>query len=470
MATLDKKERLKIQRHAMPEQDPMVRIANFEEVNFGFTPNLAIEEAQRCLLCPKPLCVAGCPVNIDIPSFINLIAEGKFTEAAKKIKETNSLPAICGRVCPQEEQCEGVCVIGKKGTPVAIGHLERFVADWERTHGEISVPGKRPATGKKVAVVGSGPAGLTVASELVQMGHAVTVFEALHVPGGVLAYGIPEFRLPKDILGSEVDYLKRLGVDIVTDFVVGKTSTLDELLESGYDAAFVGSGAGLPVFLNIPGENLNGVYSANEYLTRTNLMKSYLFPEYDTPIAKARGVVVFGGGNTAMDAVRTAKRFGTEHAYLIYRRSWEEMPARLEERHHAKAEGIEFVFLTAPTRFIGDESGWVKAVECIKMELGDPDASGRRRPVPIKGSEYMIDAELAVIAVGNGSNPLIPLTTPAIQTNKWGNIIVKDKSTSTTKSGVFAGGDIVRGGATVILAMGDGKRAAREIDVYLKSK
>ncbi len=454
----------------MPEQDPMVRIANFEEVNFGFTPNLAIEEAQRCLLCPKPLCVAGCPVNIDIPSFINLIAEGKFTEAAKKIKETNSLPAICGRVCPQEEQCEGVCVIGKKGTPVAIGHLERFVADWERTHGEISVPGKRPATGKKVAVVGSGPAGLTVASELVQMGHAVTVFEALHVPGGVLAYGIPEFRLPKDILGSEVDYLKRLGVDIVTDFVVGKTSTLDELLESGYDAAFVGSGAGLPVFLNIPGENLNGVYSANEYLTRTNLMKSYLFPEYDTPIAKARGVVVFGGGNTAMDAVRTAKRFGTEHAYLIYRRSWEEMPARLEERHHAKAEGIEFVFLTAPTRFIGDESGWVKAVECIKMELGDPDASGRRRPVPIKGSEYMIDAELAVIAVGNGSNPLIPLTTPAIQTNKWGNIIVKDKSTSTTKSGVFAGGDIVRGGATVILAMGDGKRAAREIDVYLKSK
>lgn len=471
MAPLDRKERLKLPRQQMPAQDPLARITNFEEVNFGFTPNMAMLEAQRCLFCPKPPCVAGCPVNINIPSFISLIAEGKFTEAAKKIKETNSLPAICGRVCPQEEQCEGVCVIGKKGTPVAIGHLERFAADWERTHGEVTLPEKKPSTGKKVAVVGSGPSGLTVASELVQMGHSVTVFEALHVAGGVLAYGIPEFRLPKGILGSEVDYLKSLGVEVVTDFVVGKTSTLDELLsEGGYDAAFVGSGAGLPVFTNIPGENLNGVYSANEYLTRTNLMKSYLFPEYDTPIAKAKNVAVFGGGNTAMDAVRTAKRFGTEHAYLIYRRSWDEMPARLEERHHAKEEGIEFMFLTAPTKFIGDENGWVKGVECIKMELGEPDASGRRRPVPVKGSEFVVDIELAVIAVGNGSNPLIPLTTPDIQTNKWGNIIVKEKTTTTTKTGVFAGGDIVRGGATVILAMGDGKQAAQEIDAYLKSK
>jgi len=464
------KERLKIPRQKMLEQDSTIRITNFEEVNFGYTPKLAILEAQRCLLCPKPPCVAGCPVNIDIPSFISLIADGKFTEAAKKIKETNSLPAICGRVCPQEEQCEGVCVISKKGQSVAIGHLERFAADWERTHGEITIPDKKVSTGKKIAVIGSGPAGLTAASELVQMGHDATVFEALHVPGGVLAYGIPEFRLSKDILASEVNYIKSLGVEIVTNFVVGKTSTVDELLNSGYCAVFIGTGAGLPIFLNLHGENLNGVYSANEYLTRTNLMKSYLFPEYDTPIAKAANVAVFGGGNTAMDSVRTAKRFGSKNAYLIYRRSWDEMPARLEERHHAKEEGIEFIFLTAPIGFIGDENGWLKGVECIKMELGEPDASGRRRPVPIKGSEFVIDAELAVIAVGNGSNPLIPLTTPDLQTNKWNNILVKEETAATTKKGVWAGGDIVRGGATVILAMGDGKKAAKAIDTYLNKK
>ncbi len=467
---MEPRERLKIQRQKMPAQDSGVRITNFQEVNYGYTPKMAMLESQRCLLCKKPLCVAGCPVNIDIPSFISLIAEGKFTEAAKKIKESNSLPAICGRVCPQEEQCEGVCVVGNKGVSVAIGHLERFAADWERTNGEISTPEKHTPIGKKIAIVGSGPSGLTVASELVKMGYAVTIFEALHTPGGVLVYGIPEFRLPKDIVNSEIDYLRKLGVEIVTNFVVGKTMTIDDLIKSGYDAVFVGSGAGLPVFMNVSGENLNGVYSANEYLTRTNLMKAYVFPEYDTPIAKAKNVAVIGGGNTAMDAVRTAKRFGAEHAYLIYRRSWEEMPARLEERHHAREEGIEFTFLTAPVRIIGDENGWVQGIECIKMELGDPDASGRRKPVPIKGSEFVIDVELVVVAVGNGANPLIPISTPDIQTNKWGNIIVKEGETVTTKNGVFAGGDIVRGGATVILAMGDGKKAAQEINTYLMEK
>jgi len=461
------KERMKIPRQRMPEQDPKVRVGNFYEVPYGFTPEEAMKEAQRCIQCKTPLCVGGCPVNIDIPWFIRLIEEGKFVEAARKLKETNGLPAVCGRVCPQEDQCEKVCVVGKKGEPVSIGRLERFAADYEREHGEVSIPEIPRWTGKKVAVVGGGPAGLTVAGDLIKKGHKVTVFEALHTPGGVLVYGIPEFRLPKKIVESEVDYLRKMGVDIQCNAVVGKLETIDELLSNGFDAVFIGTGAGLPYFMNIPGENLAGVYSANEYLTRVNLMKAYQFPEYDTPIMRGRRVAVVGGGNTAMDAARTALRLCPEEVTIIYRRGMEELPARVEEVHHGEEEGLKFALLTNPLRFIGDPEGRLRAVECIRMELGEPDESGRRRPVPIKGSEFCLDCDVAVIAVGNGANPLIPQTTPEIKVNKWGNIVIDTDTGKTSKTGVFAGGDIVRGGATVILAMGDGRRAANALHEYL---
>ncbi len=461
------KERMKIPRQPMSEQDPAERVKNFYEVPYGYTPEQAMEEAKRCIQCKKPICVGGCPVNIDIPWFIRLISEGKFVEAARKLKETNALPAVCGRVCPQEDQCEKVCVIGKKAEPVSIGRLERFAADFEREHGEVAIPDIPNWTGKKVAVIGGGPAGLTVAGDLVKKGHKVTVFEALHMPGGVLVYGIPEFRLPKKIVAAEVDYLKRMGVEIECNAVIGKLETIDELLSNGYDAVFIGTGAGLPYFMNIPGENLVGVYSANEYLTRVNLMKAYQFPQYDTPVIRGRRVVVVGGGNTAMDAARTALRLCPEEVTIVYRRSREEMPARIEEIHHGEEEGLKFQLLTNPVRFIGDDEGRLKAVECIRMELGEPDESGRRRPVPVKGSEFTIDCDVAIISIGNGANPLIPQTTPELRLNKWGNIIVDPDTGRTSKKGVFSGGDIVRGGATVILAMGDGRRAANSIHEYL---
>ena len=454
----------------MPEQDPNVRNKNFQEVNLGFTEELAKMEALRCIQCPKPVCITGCPVGIKIQEFIKLVSEGDYLGAAAKIKEDNTLPAICGRVCPQEEQCEVVCTVGKKNEPVAIGRLERFVADYERTHVGIRIPECKPKTGKKVAIVGSGPAGLSCAADLIQMGHDVTVFEALHELGGVLVYGIPEFRLPKDIVKAEVESLRKLGVDFQPNTVVGLSDTIDELLTNGYDAAFIAVGAGLPYFMNIPGENLIGVYSSNEFLTRVNLMKAYKFPQYDTPVFDCAGknVAVFGGGNTAMDAVRTSKRLGAKNAYIIYRRSEVEMPARKEEVHHAKEEGIEFLILTNPTEFIGDENGWLKGVKLMKNELGEPDASGRRKPVPIKGSEYIMDIDMAIVAIGNGSNPIIQKTTPDLNYNKWGNILVDEKNMKTSKKGVFAGGDIVTGGATVILAMGAGRTAAAAINDYLK--
>jgi len=469
---LSNKEKMKIPRQKMPEQDSIQRRNNFNEVNLGFTEELAKMEALRCIQCPKPTCVDGCPVGVKIGDFITLVAEGDYLGAAAKVKEDNMLPAICGRVCPQEEQCEAKCVVGKKGEAVAIGRLERFVADFERENVGIRAPELKSKTGKKVAIVGSGPAGLSCAGDLIQMGHDVTVFEALHSLGGVLIYGIPEFRLPKEIVKAEVDSLKKLGVDFQTNAVIGFTDTVDELLQNGFDALFIAVGAGLPHFLKITGENLNGVYSANEFLTRVNLMKAYKFPDYDTPVfqVKDKNIAVFGGGNTAMDAVRTSKRLGAKNAYIIYRRSDVEMPARKEEIHHAKEEGIEFIFLSNPVEFIGDKDGWLKGVKLQKMELGEPDASGRRRPVPIQGSEYIIDIDMAVIAIGNGSNPIIQKTTPDLQYNKWGNIVVNEETMETSKKGVFAGGDIVTGGATVILAMGAGRKAAAAIDSYLKNQ
>ncbi len=467
---MDMKERLKIPRQPMPEQDPKVRARNFDEVPLGYTPDLAKTEALRCIQCKNPSCVGGCPVEVDIPAFISLVAEGDFIGAAKKIKGTNALPAVCGRVCPQEAQCEQVCVRGKKGDPVAIGRLERFVADYERAAGDVSIPKAPPSTGKRVAIVGSGPAGLTVAGDLIQLGHEVTIFEALHKPGGVLVYGIPEFRLPKAIVAAEVDYLQKMGVKIQTSNVIGKIATVDELFEEGYDAVFLGTGAGLPTFMNIPGENLNGVYSANEYLTRSNLMKAYKFPEYDTPIVKGKNVAVIGGGNVAMDSARTAMRLGADHVYLIYRRSRTEMPARIEEVHHAEEEGIEFHLLTNPVRYIGNDKGWVVGVECLKMELGEPDESGRRRPVPMKGSEFVIDIDTVVVAIGAGANPLVQSTTPGLNTNKWNYIVADEETGQTSREGVFAGGDIVTGSATVILAMGAGRKAARAIHQYLMTK
>ncbi len=451
----------------MSEQLPQERIKNFNEVPFGYTEEEAVLEASRCLSCKKPPCVGGCPVEIDIPDFIAKIRERKFREAARILKEKNCLPAICGRVCPQEEQCEKVCVLGKKFEPCAIGRLERFVADWEAKEG-IEIPKVEKPTGKRVAVVGSGPAGLTVAGDLAKMGHEVVIFEALHKPGGVLVYGIPEFRLPKAIVQREVEFVKALGVKVVLNFVVGKTKTVDELLLD-FDAVFVGTGAGLPWFMNIPGENASGIYSANEYLTRVNLMKAYLFPEYDTPVIRGKRVAVIGGGNVAMDSARTALRLGAEKSMIIYRRGREEMPARIEEIIRAEEEGVEFHFLTLPVRYITDEKGWVSEMECIKMTLGEVDSSGRRRPIPCPGSEFRIPVDTVVCAIGQSPNPLIPQTTPGLEIGRHGNIIADEKTGKTTKKGVFAGGDIVTGAATVILAMGAGRIAARSIDEYVKS-
>ena len=467
-----KKKRQKPQKlkYPMPEQDPKVRASNFDEVPLGYDEETAILEAKRCIDCKpkenKKLCRDGCPVEVDIPEFIKTIAIGDFNGAIKVIKDKNNLPAICGRVCPYEGQCEGYCTLGKKGEPVGIGRLERFVADYERERG-FTIPDKPNPTGKKVAVVGSGPAGLTTAADLAKMGHGVTVFEALNSPGGVLVYGIPEFRLPKKIVAAEVDYIEKLGVEIKTDIVVGKTITVDELLKD-YDAVFIGTGAGLPRWMDIPGENLNGVYSANEFLTRINLMRAYKFPECDTPITIGKRVATIGGGNVAMDSARNALRLGAEESYIIYRRSEKEMPARLEEIEHAKEEGVKFELLTVPTKYIGGEDGWVRQMECLRMELGEPDDSGRRRPVPIKGSEFTIDIDTVVVAIGQSPNPLVPSTTEGLDTTKWGTIVT-DENGATSKKGVFAGGDIATGAATVILAMGAGKKSARAIDKYLQS-
>ncbi len=468
---LTPKERLAIDRQKMPERPAEVRNRDFAEVNLGFGESLAKLEAERCLRCKDGKCTYGCPVGIDIPGFLEHIAAGDLKAAAELLLSANALPGITGRVCPQEEQCEQVCVRakGKNGKPVAVGHLERYVADWARENLEMKTL-LASATGIKVAVVGSGPAGLTCAGELAKKGHDVTVFEALHTPGGVLTYGIPEFRLPNKIIEAEVDRLRQMGVKIVCNVVIGRTFTIDELLnEEGFSAVFVANGAGLPMFMNIPGENLKGVYSANEYLTRSNLMRAYEFPEFDTPIARGKRVVVVGGGNVAMDAVRTAKRLGATDAILVYRRSREEMPARIEEVHHAEEEGIDFRMLTNPVRIIGGPDGWVTGVECLKMELGEPDDSGRRRPVPVKGSEFVLDCELVIMAIGTRANPLLTQATPDLKLNKWG-YIEADEHGATSKPGVFAGGDIVRGSATVILAMGDGKKAAAAIDKYVREK
>jgi glutamate synthase (NADPH/NADH) small chain len=413
--------------------------------------------------------VEGCPVEIDIPAFVKLIREGDYAGAARKLKERNSLPAVCGRVCPQEDQCEKLCIVGKKDDPVAIGRLERFAADWEREKGVVAIPDKAPSTGKKVAVVGSGPAGLTLAGDLILKGHEVTIFEALHKSGGVLIYGIPEFRLPKDIVQAEVNYLERLGVKVECNSVVGRIATVDELLKE-YDAVFLGLGAGLPQFLNVPGENLCGIYSANEYLTRSNLMKAYLFPQYDTPIARGKNVVVFGAGNVAMDSARTALRLGADVVRIVYRRSRDEMPARIEESHHAEEEGVQFHLLTAPVKFHGDDNGWVTGVECLRMELGEPDESGRRRPIPVKGSEFQLACDMAVVAIGAGPNPLLTTTTAGLDLNKRGYIVADQETGRTSKAGVWAGGDIVTGSATVILAMGAGRKAANSIHDYLMNK
>jgi len=454
-------------RTPMPEQPPEVRAHNYQEVTLGYTPEQAKAEAMRCLQCVKPVCIKGCPVNINIPGFLQLVEDGDFRGAVNLIKETNVLPAMTGRVCPQEAQCEGVCVLCKKFEPVAIGRVERFVADWEAAQGPLPEPQLPPSTGKKVAIVGSGPAGLTVAADLARLGHSITIFEALHESGGVLVYGIPEFRLPKAIVKREVDYVCSLGVHIRNDFIVGSSATVDELLEE-YDAVFLGTGAGLPWFLGIPGENLGGVYSSNEYLTRANLMKAYRFPEYDTPIARGQRVITIGGGNTAMDAARTALRLGAQESVIVYRRSQAEMPARREEIHHAEQEGVKFHLLTTPIAFHG-ENGRVASLECIQNELGEPDASGRRKPVPIEGSNFHIAADVMVIAIGQSPSPLVSRTTPDLETAKSGIVVVAKETMKTSKKGVFAGGDIVTGGATVILAMGQGKIAAAAIDDYLKT-
>ncbi len=465
---LPKKDRMKMPRHSMPEQEPQARVRNFSEVALGYTAQLAMEEAQRCLQCEKPLCVAGCPVEIDIPAFIDLVRLGDFTGAIAKIKESNTLPAICGRVCPQEDQCEVVCVLSKKYTPVAIGRLERYVADLERESGEVAMPECAPPTGHKVAIIGSGPAGLTCAADLSRLGHHVTIFEALHKTGGVLVYGIPEFRLPKAIVEAEVENLKRMGVEIRTGFVVGKTATVDELLgEQGYDAVFFGTGAGLPSFMGIPGENLIGVLSANEFLTRVNLMKAYNFPENDTPVRTGRRVAVIGSGNVAMDCLRCAKRLGAEQVICVYRRTRAESPARAEELERAEEEFIDFRWLSAPLEIYGNGDGFVTGMRIQRMELGEPDASGRRRPVPVPGSEYDIEVDTVVVAIGQSPNPLATRATPGLQLNKHGCIVVDEKTLMSSIPGVFAGGDVVTGAATVILAMGAGKQAARGIHDWL---
>lgn len=457
----------KIPRHEMPCQEPQTRIHNFEEVALGYTQEMAVEEAKRCLHCKKPLCITGCPVEVPIPEFVKKIGEGDFTEAVRVLKEKNSLPAVCGRVCPQENQCEQKCVLGIKGKSLAIGRLERFAADYGMEFVEPQFEEVKP-TGKRVAIIGAGPAGLACAGDLIKAGHEVTILEALHIPGGVLMYGIPEFRLPKEIVQLEIENLRKMGVKILTNQVVGKITLVGELMENGYDAVFIGTGAGLPVFADIPGENLNGVLSASEFLTRTNLMKGYRFPDYVTPVKVGKNVAVLGGGNVAMDAARTALRLGAENVYIIYRRSRAEMPARLEELEHAEEEGIQFMLLTNPISIQGDERGWVKSLTCIKNELGEPDASGRRSPVPILGSEFEIPMDIVVIAIGQGPNPLLTHTTPGLDLNKQGYIVADPETLMTSKPGVFAGGDIVTGAATVILAMGAGKRAAHAMDKYLK--
>ena len=463
------KPKLDLNRVAMPRQDPKVRARNFNEVALGYTHEMALKEANRCIQCPKRPCIDGCPVNVDIPEFIKAVRDNDMPESVRIMKGKNALPGICGRVCPQETQCEQVCTLAKKGAPIAIGRLERYVADWEREHSsDLASSPNLPPTGKKVAIIGSGPAGLTCAADLAKLGHQVTIFEALHVAGGVLMYGIPEFRLPKAIVQGEVDYIKSLGVEIKLDSVMGKLATVDELLEGGYEAVFLGTGAGLPMFLDIPGENFNGVYSANEFLSRVNLMKAYLFPEYDTPIKIGRKVAVVGGGNVAMDSARCALRLGADEVYIVYRRSRVEMPARHEEVENAEEEGIIFKFLTNPKQFIGNDQAWVTAVECYKMELGEPDASGRRRPIVKEGSEFTIEVDVAVVALGTTPNPLVPSTTRGLETRRNGTVVADEETGKTVKDGVWAGGDVVTGSATVISAMGAGKCAAASIDAHLK--
>jgi len=464
------KPKLDLNRVAMPRQDPKVRARNFNEVALGYTHDMALKEANRCIQCPKRPCIDGCPVNVDIPEFIKAVRDNDMPESVRIMKGKNALPGICGRVCPQETQCEQVCTLAKKGAPIAIGRLERYVADWEREHSSdlASSPNLPPPTGKKVAIIGSGPAGLTCAADLAKFGHEVTIFEALHVAGGVLMYGIPEFRLPKAIVQGEVDYVKALGVEIRLDSVMGKLATVDDLLEGGYEAVFLGTGAGLPMFLDIPGENFNGVYSANEFLTRVNLMKAYLFPEYDTPIKIGKKVAVVGGGNVAMDSARCALRLGADEVYIVYRRSRVEMPARHEEVENAEEEGIIFKFLTNPKRFIGNDQAWVSAVECYEMELGEPDASGRRRPIVKEGSEFTIEVDVSIVALGTTPNPLVPSTTRGLETRRNGTVVADEETGKTVKDRVWAGGDVVTGAATVISAMGAGKRAAASIDTHLK--
>ena len=463
------KRNMSLEKVKMPEQDPDVRNKNFDEVALGYTPEMAMEEAQRCLHCKNKPCVGGCPVNVPIPEFIEKVAAGDFEAAYQVITRENALPAICGRVCPQEDQCEGRCVRGIKGEPVGIGRMERFVADYHMAKGDTTVP-EIEKNGIKVAVIGCGPSGITCAGELARKGYDVTVFEALHKPGGVLSYGIPEFRLPKALVAKEIENVEKLGVDIETNVIVGKSITIDDLMSDGYKAIFIGSGAGLPKFLNIPGENLLGVYSANEFLTRVNLMKAFKFPETPTPVKIGKKVAVVGAGNVAMDAARTAKRLGAEEVYIVYRRSEEECPARLEEVHHAKEEGIIFKFLNNPCKILGDENGYVTGMEVVKQELGEPDASGRRRPIPIEGSNYVMDVDSVIISVGTSPNPLLRTTTPGLDTQKWGGIIVDEATMETSKEYVYAGGDAVTGAATVILAMGAGKTAAAAIDEKIKAQ
>jgi glutamate synthase (NADPH/NADH) small chain len=470
-SNLTAKERVKLIRQKMPEKKPLERNQHFFEVNNGLSVEQAQCEAKRCIDCPTPQCVSGCPVNINIPGFIKCIEKGDFLKAAQVLKMTNSLPAVCGRVCPQESQCEAKCIYNSmKKAPVAIGFLERFAADFERQSGQISIPKIASSNQMKVAIIGSGPAGLTVSGELAKLGYQVTVFEALHEFGGVLVYGIPEFRLPKEIVKTEIQNLEKMGVTFVKNFIVGRTCTIEDLKQQGFSAFFIGSGAGLPKFMNIPGENLLNIFSSNEYLTRVNLMKAFKFPEYDTPIVRGKNVAVIGGGNTAMDSVRTAKRLGAERAMIVYRRSEQEMPARIEEIHHAKEEGIEFLPLNNPIEYIGDAEGRVKQMKVQKMELGEPDSSGRRRPKPIPNSEYLIDVDVVVVGIGTDPNPLIPQTIKGLDVSKWGTLIVNETTMQTSISNMFAGGDIVRGGATVILAMGDGKIAAEAMHSYLQGK
>ncbi|MBI4320972.1 MAG: NADPH-dependent glutamate synthase [Chloroflexi bacterium] len=457
---------LDLDRQLMPMADPKLRVRDFSEVAQGYSLEQALAEARRCLLCKKEFCRAGCPVGVEIPQFIAHMREGDLPAAARVLKNKNNLPAICGRVCPQETQCESRCVIAKKGPPVAIGRLERFVADWERRQG-VTLPKLPPSTGRKVAVVGSGPAGLTAAADLARFGHSVTIFEALHVPGGVLSYGIPPFRLPRIVTEAEISYVRNLGVEIVPNWIIGKTYDLDEMFADGYDAVFLGTGAGLPCFTGVPGENLNGVYSANEFLVRVNLMKAYLFPSYDTPVKIGKRVAVVGAGNVAMDAARVALRLGAEHVYIVYRRSEDEIPARHEEATNAREEGVDFRLLSAPVRVLGDEKGWVAGLQCVQMELGEPDASGRRRPIPKPGSEFVLETDLVIVAIGTSPNPLIPRTTRGLETGRHGTIMADLTTGATSKRGVWAGGDAVTGAATVIEAMGAGKRAAEAINAYI---